>query len=303
MIFLKALLLILYIMMAVSVLKARFWLVLFLFSFSVESKVISSSPFVDDGGNGEIDGEKIQTKKFLRKGYSYSAAKIDISATPSEHERKLAAGARLIARYNSNRGYQFARKCAIEIISDIDETRVDEIKDDDVNEEGGSYTNTSSHTLEDRTGEIIFIADEDCMLFLKRQRRDVMWVDYDHPTKLLDYGGGKYWLEWWLDSLTSSSDGKSYSNFNHNYHDSTTNTNQRERNLQEDYSEWAMSLIQANVVNKGNRDTKICIVDTGINLSHPAFDGVPITGENNERWSWDRDTNGHGTFYRICSKL
>jgi hypothetical protein len=281
-------------MMAVSVLKDRLWLVLFLFSSSVESKVISS-PFVD-GGNGENDGEKIQTKKFLRKGYS--AAEIDISTTPSEHERKLAAGARLIARYNSNRGYRLARECASEILSDIDET-TDEINYNDVDERG-PYNN---HTLEDRAGEIIFIADEDCMLFLKRQRRDVMWVDYDHPTKILDDGGGKYWLEWWLDSLTSSSDGKSHNDHNHDYHDNTTNVNQRERNLQKDYSEWALSLIQANVVNKGNRDTKICIVDTGINLSHPAFDGVPITGDDNERWSWDRDTNGHGTFYRICSKL
>jgi len=287
---------------SISILKARIWSVLLLFSsfyYSVGSIYNNADPppFVD-GGNGYGKVEKLQSNFFLR---NVNSEEIDVSATISsssqpattllsEHERKLAAGARLIVRYNSNRGYRLAIDCASEIIADINEpirySKGDGMYDDIGGKERYNYGSEgvldNNYSPEDHTGEIIFIADEDCMLSLQRQRRDVLWVDYDHPTKPLEDGENNF-LEWWLSYLTSG-EGKSRNNV----------ANQWERTLQE-YSEWGMSLIQANEVNKGDRDTKICIVDTGINRGHPFFDGVSISGNDSERWPWDRDNNGHGT--------
>ena len=277
-----------------SISKVRFWLAaLLLFSFlsySAESSRsdIDISIMMDDDSLVETndDGEESQTKTFLRKRNSIG---VDASVTLSEHERKLAAGARIVVRYNSNRGYELAQECASEIIWDMEEPS-GKVKGDDVEGrnnpfEGGA---TNPPTAEDRSGQLIFVADEECMLFLQRQTRDVLWVDYDHPTKLLDDDGSSSWLDWWMDSFTSR-EGKPRKD--HSYDNTPTES---KRNLEEEqYSQWAMSLIQADRVSKGNRTTKVCIVDTGINREHPVFDGISISGINS-RWQWDQDNNGHG---------
>ena len=65
----------------------------------------------------EVREESKSDSKFLRKRTSPARLKNNDSMTIlSEHERKLLAGARIIASFVSTRGYEMVRGCASEII-------------------------------------------------------------------------------------------------------------------------------------------------------------------------------------------
>lgn len=245
--------------------------------------------------NGENNEEKINSP--TKRGFA-GIENDESVATPSEHERKLLAGARIVASFASIHGIQMVRGCASEILREyiLDEY----IKDEDEEEpfdglRNGKGAATISNRTEDELtgGQIIFLADEECMLYLKQQtKQDINWVDYDHPTKIFDIGDGPLKNSRNNRSSLPRSRGERKPGDDHSTSKSSSTNNQRD--LQE-FSEWAMSLIQADDddIEKGNRNTKVCIVDTGINPDHPIFDGISISGASS-RWQWDRDENGHG---------
>jgi hypothetical protein len=298
-------------------LKSNFLLAMFVI-FSLLSHTAES---IDDSGgfrgsrrhgdrngnmnsNGENNEEKINSLTLPTKRGSAGMENDESVAIPSEHERKLMAGSRIVASFGSIRGIQMVRGCASEILREyiLDEY----IKDEDEEEpfdglQNGKRAATLSSLSEDELtgGQIIFLADEECMLYLKRQtKQDIYWVDYDHPTKIFDID----------DSPQNNSRNnrlnlprtKGEKNPSDDHSTSKKSSTNGSRDLQE-FSRWAMSLIQADdEVERGNRNTKVCIVDTGINPEHPIFDGISISGASS-RWQWDRDENGHGkSCYSTC---
>ena len=64
---------------------------------------------------------------------------------------------------------------------------------------------------------------------------------------------------------------------------------------------YGLELIQADELEVGPNPPLMCIVDSGIDLSHPEFDASMINGIDNDNrfWEepmkWDSDGTGHGT--------
>ena len=67
------------------------------------------------------------------------------------------------------------------------------------------------------------------------------------------------------------------------------------------YSEvvpWGIEAIQADLLDAGDGEVLVCIVDTGLAIDHPEFVDYTkrITGDDAKRgWEWDVDRFGHGT--------
>lgn len=64
---------------------------------------------------------------------------------------------------------------------------------------------------------------------------------------------------------------------------------------------YGITMTQANQVSYGGTKVTVCIVDTGVSISHPDLNSGKITGSDrrskidNSLLEWDRDRRGHGT--------
>src|SRR5690606_2303808 len=57
---------------------------------------------------------------------------------------------------------------------------------------------------------------------------------------------------------------------------------------------WGVEAVGADVSSRRGEGITVAVLDTGIEASHPAFDGVKVI-EKDFTGSGDGDTNGHGT--------
>ena len=60
-------------------------------------------------------------------------------------------------------------------------------------------------------------------------------------------------------------------------------------------NDYGYHMTQADQVQMGSTNVKVCIVDTGIQMGHPAFARVSVSGADTNGWAWDVDNVSHGT--------
>ena len=62
---------------------------------------------------------------------------------------------------------------------------------------------------------------------------------------------------------------------------------------------WGIASIQADQLEMGKHDVKVCVIDTGIASQHPDFANSKLSGvdrlDRRNPWYWNQDRVGHGT--------
>lgn len=77
---------------------------------------------------------------------------------------------------------------------------------------------------------------------------------------------------------------------------SATPTDEDNTNTEKEAHTWGLSAIGATTGSRRGKGIKICVADTGLDTSHPDFNGRAISGKSFIAGQpWDRDINGHGT--------
>ena len=131
-------------------------------------------------------------------------------------------------------------------------------------------------TDEDSTDYTVFEGDSRCFGIL-RNHSAIITIEEDHPV----YAFGN---------------DASSPNHHHHYYRRLLSP-YKNRDLGETIP-WGIQAIQATELSPGPNNVTICVVDTGIAIGHPEFDGVRISGmdrPDKADWKWDEDRAGHGT--------
>ena len=99
---------------------------------------------------------------------------------------------------------------------------------------------------------------------------DIIEIDYDNEVKGMRVGKPD---SYWVDTFS--------------------------RTLEEETA-WGVKMIQADQLQTGDHEITVCIVDSGIAIGHPEFNGANINGTDTVKFygdplEWDGDKAGHGT--------